>query len=204
MTPMSSPGAPPKKSNTTSIIIVVVVVGGLAALCCVGTLAAIAIPNFLKFQARSKQAEAKSNLKAAWVAEQAYFAEKDEYSEAFEKIGFAPERNNRYLYIVNPRGAALTPGKPSPGEHAMVEVDPRLAGGVTTTALLADIPGAVLAQAGVKGVCPADCQVTIVAAGNIDTDAALDVWSVSTAARTIAGEVVLAGMPFHDVDDLAR
>ncbi|HEX9605302.1 MAG TPA: prepilin-type N-terminal cleavage/methylation domain-containing protein, partial [Myxococcales bacterium] len=30
----------------------------------IGILAAIAIPNFIKFQARSKQSEAKANLKA--------------------------------------------------------------------------------------------------------------------------------------------
>ena len=46
----------------------------------IGILAAIAIPNFIKFQARSKQSEAKSNSKAMFTAEKAFFAEKDRYS----------------------------------------------------------------------------------------------------------------------------
>ena len=41
----------------------------------VGVLAAIAIPNFLKFQMRSKAGEGKVNLSAIRTAEEAYFAE---------------------------------------------------------------------------------------------------------------------------------
>src|SRR5436309_14721317 len=64
----------------------------------IGILAAIAIPNFIKFQARSKQSEAKANLKAIYTAEKAYFQEKDTYSNEVGRIGFAPERGNRYAY----------------------------------------------------------------------------------------------------------
>jgi prepilin-type N-terminal cleavage/methylation domain-containing protein len=39
----------------------------------IGILAAIAIPNFIKFQARSKQSEAKANLKAMFTAEKAFY-----------------------------------------------------------------------------------------------------------------------------------
>ena len=53
MTP--HPQGAPKKSSST-LLIVVLVVGGLAALCCVGSLAAIAVPNFIKFGGRAKQA----------------------------------------------------------------------------------------------------------------------------------------------------
>jgi prepilin-type N-terminal cleavage/methylation domain-containing protein len=45
----------------------------------IGILAAIAIPNFIKFQARSKQSEAKSNLKSIFTAERSFFQEKDRY-----------------------------------------------------------------------------------------------------------------------------
>ena len=64
----------------------------------IGILAAIAIPNFIKFQARSKQSEAKTNLKGVFQAEKSWFAEKDGYSSAFNYIGFIPERGNRYFY----------------------------------------------------------------------------------------------------------
>lgn len=45
----------------------------------IGILAAIAIPNFVKFQCRSKQSEAKTNLKAMYVAEESYYGEYDAF-----------------------------------------------------------------------------------------------------------------------------
>ena len=54
----------------------------------IGILAAIAIPNFIKFQARSKQSEAKANLKASFTAMKAFFQEKDRYSDKVQEIGF--------------------------------------------------------------------------------------------------------------------
>ena len=54
--------------------------------------------------------------------------------------------------------------------------------------------------------CEADggCDVTVVAAGNIDSDATIDVWSISTKERIIAGETVMPGMPFNHVSDLEK
>src|SRR5437773_1453977 len=66
----------------------------------IGILAAIAIPNFIKFQARSKQSEAKANLKAMFTAEKAFYQEKDRFSSYVAEVGFAPERNNRYNYAL--------------------------------------------------------------------------------------------------------
>ncbi|HET9157107.1 MAG TPA: prepilin-type N-terminal cleavage/methylation domain-containing protein, partial [Myxococcaceae bacterium] len=64
----------------------------------IGILAAIAIPNFIKFQARSKQSEAKSNLKAIFSGQKSLFGERDLYSPDINVIGFSPERGNRYAY----------------------------------------------------------------------------------------------------------
>ncbi len=107
MTPMNPQGGA-QKPKSNSVLIVVLVVGGLFMFCCVGSVAVIAVPNFIKFGARSKQAEAKSNLKGAFTAEKAWFGEKDTYSESLEEIGFAPERGNRYRYILSPSGDGLT------------------------------------------------------------------------------------------------
>src|SRR5438128_11357009 len=71
----------------------------------IGILAAIAIPNFIKFQARSKQSEAKANLKASFTAMKAFYQEKDRYWAVEREIVFVPERNNRYAYFLN--GAAV-------------------------------------------------------------------------------------------------
>ncbi len=53
----------------------------------IGILSAIAIPNFLKFQAKSKQAEARANLGGIYVAQLAYFSTMSTYG-TFTEIGF--------------------------------------------------------------------------------------------------------------------
>ncbi|MFP2927902.1 prepilin-type N-terminal cleavage/methylation domain-containing protein [Pyxidicoccus sp. 3LG] len=86
----------------------------------IGILAAIAIPNFIKFQARSKQSEAKSNLKGAFTAQKSYFQEKDKYSEIAGVIGFAPERGNRYYYLLDAEGVDGSTVQ----DRAGAEIDP--------------------------------------------------------------------------------
>ena len=62
----------------------------------IGILAAIAIPNFLKFQARAKQSEAKTNLKALYTAAKARFSEENNYTCGW--CDWAPEKNYKYTY----------------------------------------------------------------------------------------------------------
>jgi hypothetical protein len=103
MTPQ--PAAPQKKKMSGwSIVLIVLGVGGG---CCVvggGMLAAIAIPNFIKFQARSKQAECKTNLRALYRAERTFFDEKRVFSENAEQVGFVPE-TKYYAYAMSREGA---------------------------------------------------------------------------------------------------
>ncbi|KAK1548166.1 hypothetical protein Q3G72_021518 [Acer saccharum] len=65
----------------------------------IGILAAIAIPNFMKFQARARQSEAKVNLKAFFTAAKGYFAEYGAYQ--CEDCGYQPEAKNRYTYSLS-------------------------------------------------------------------------------------------------------
>ena len=65
----------------------------------IGILAAIAIPNFLKFQAKSKQSEAKSNLGAIFTGELAYFGEQNMYG-GFSQINWSPSGTPRYHYTL--------------------------------------------------------------------------------------------------------
>jgi len=69
----------------------------------IGILAAIAIPNFVKFQCRSKQSEAKTNLKAMYVSNEGYRGEFDFYvpmaSGSTNSAGWAVKGNKiRYDY----------------------------------------------------------------------------------------------------------
>ena len=86
----------------------------------IGILAAIAIPNFLMFQLRSKTSEAKTNLAGIRTAEEGYFAEFGRYVAAgshpgaptsqkqvwtlpaagFDTMGWAPEGDVYFMYTV--------------------------------------------------------------------------------------------------------
>ena len=65
----------------------------------IGILAAIAIPDFLKFQAKAKQSEAKTNLGAVFTTQVAYFGENNTYSTMFSMIHWEPEGANMYSYF---------------------------------------------------------------------------------------------------------
>ena len=78
----------------------------------IGILAAIAIPNFLQYQAKAKQSEAKRNLVAIHTGEIAYFAEHNNYLDDFNAIGFAVTGSSqRYYYeLGNASSGTLPPG----------------------------------------------------------------------------------------------
>ena len=65
----------------------------------VGILAAIGIPNFLRYRSYAMQAEARSSLAAIFVAEIAYFGDRRQFGNVSD-IGFAMAGNatNRYTY----------------------------------------------------------------------------------------------------------
>jgi type IV pilus assembly protein PilA len=65
----------------------------------IGILAAIAIPNFLKFQAKSKMSEAKTNLGAIYTGELAYFGEQNKYAD-FNAINWSPSGTPRYHFAL--------------------------------------------------------------------------------------------------------
>ena len=61
----------------------------------IGILAAIAIPNFVRFQARARQSEASTNLKSLFTGLR---TQQRKPPMAISSSGFAPERGNRYSY----------------------------------------------------------------------------------------------------------
>jgi prepilin-type N-terminal cleavage/methylation domain-containing protein len=61
----------------------------------IGILAAIAIPNFVRFQARARQAEVSNNLKSLFTSLR---TQQRMPSDRIRASGFSPERGNRYTY----------------------------------------------------------------------------------------------------------
>lgn len=78
----------------------------------IGILAVIAIPNFLKYQARAKQSEAKTNLAALYASEMAHFAEKNTYVDNFNEIGFSVTGSSQLYYyeLGRSHSGTLPPG----------------------------------------------------------------------------------------------
>ncbi|WP_224241528.1 prepilin-type N-terminal cleavage/methylation domain-containing protein [Hyalangium gracile] len=61
----------------------------------IGILAAIAIPNFVRFQARARQSEVNTNLKSLFTGLR---TQQRMPPPTIRSTGFAPERGNRYSY----------------------------------------------------------------------------------------------------------
>jgi type IV pilus assembly protein PilA len=136
----------------------------------IGILAAIAIPNFLMFQLRSKTGEAKTNLAAIRTAEEGYFAEFGTYVDAstvhpaaaagpqkqnwsggnvsFQTLGWAPEGEVYFTYAV------ATAGAPALTEYT-ADASGDLDGDGTTSdfGYVHPLPGALAGQAGTQGAC---------------------------------------------------
>ncbi len=64
----------------------------------IGILAAIAIPNFMRYQAKSKQSEAKGNLGSIYTSEITYNAENDAYTGTITALDWTSAGTTRYTY----------------------------------------------------------------------------------------------------------
>ena len=150
-----------------------------------GQVAAVSVPNYTKFQMRSKQSEAKSNMKAMFTAEKAFYQEKDRYSTLAGEVGFAPERNNRYAYFLN------SPERTRTGlESFSLRFTLFMDDGTPVRAIMARDPWTLY--------CPRHAQAA--------TDPT-DPWSISTQSRRRGcdnGGNVAAGEPANDLNDVNR
>ena len=199
----------------------------------VGILAAIAIPNFVKFQGRSKQSEVKANLRAMFIAEKAFFQEKDRYSFLVGEVGLAIERNNRYAYFMdgggnnggnnngnnnngNGGGGTLV-DRSAQQEHAVALTDI----GYSVDTFKYTDPIAKTANTYADGSCGSTAGITGtppgvfvgLAQGNIDADTTLDIWTVSTDTRTLTPSLtcdtsgtgaIAGGEPANETNDVSR
>jgi type IV pilus assembly protein PilA len=124
----------------------------------IGILAAIAIPNFLRYQAQSRQAEARLILSGIFVAEASFYGEQSRFSN-FGDIGFAlAGTSNRYAYRAH--------GTDTTGADTGVVV---MNAGTGTT----ENENTVVASAASAG------GFTATAVANLDNDVTIDMWHVN-------------------------
>ena len=177
----------------------------------IGLLAVLAIPNFMRFQARSKQGEVKLNLKALATTEQSYYQEKGAYTECLRKTGFSPERGNRYHYSINSAGdaeACNTVEGRNTGAGTTANTDSEVNADVFKYGTGVGITAVAAAAATVTytPVAPAGSSIVVAnnlvgvtasydsnasfgasAWGDIDNDTNADIWYISSVASTTAG-----------------
>jgi type IV pilus assembly protein PilA len=139
-----------------------------------GFLAAIAIPNFIRYQARSKQIECKLSLRELWNDEQAYRADHGHYATRFTDLRFQARPRNRYAYVLS--------------QSEVIPVDPRYRTDFDPVAAVRSF-----------GVGVKDDAFVAACVGNIDNDPTLDVWTVSSDDRTVP-----AGTPRNEVNDVVE
>jgi type IV pilus assembly protein PilA len=133
----------------------------------IGILAAIAIPNFITYQSKEKQSEAKVSLGAIFTSTVAFQAEQPTSTYVapnITAIGWAPSGTPRYSYWYD------------------VTTAPKFFSGSNTN----NVAGCDLSVEPTGTGAPVATQTafTSAAKGQIDTDATCDVWTVSDA-RTL-------------------
>jgi type IV pilus assembly protein PilA len=177
----------------------------------IGILAAIAVPNFIKYQARAKQSEAKASLRGFFMAQRHYFSERDGFTQDIGSLSFSPERGNRYAYrtAATPtawqvRSTALLSN--TPGRQG-IEVDCyKLGAGCTPqpTRFGAIAPFTVEYGSTISG--PTDTGLVtgpnggffMDATGTIDNDTDNDVWVISSGTIAVSASACtdeLRGVP---------
>ncbi len=141
----------------------------------IGILAAIAIPNFMRFQARSRTTEARTNLGAIYTAQVSYFGEGNSFG-FFPQIGWGPTGTPRYHYTMQ---TGVFSGNDDLNTGANVDGaggDPSWTGNFNGAAV--DGASPAIADPNAQGQRLA---FTVGACGNVDTSTldGLDAWVIN-------------------------
>lgn len=122
-----------------------------------GLIAAIAVPNYIRYMSKSRQSEARVNLSAIFVSEVSYFGEFSQFG-AFNQTGWTvAATTNRYAYRV---GAGATVGQD-----------------LIPPGIGADPGDNTIIPAGIAGAPSPGFTAT--ATANLDGDAFIDQWHVN-------------------------
>jgi type IV pilus assembly protein PilA len=119
----------------------------------IGLLAVLAIPNFVRSQAKARQSEAKTNLAGIFAAQTSYYAERATVAASFGETAWRPAGGSKYGYAMweSVEGDA--------GFHATAR--------------------AVIAGCDEPHPGGAHANFTACAAGNVDNDPAADRWYIN-------------------------
>jgi len=124
-------------------------------------------------QARSKQSECKTTLRALYRDQVNYRVAHGRYAGRFSDLDFQVGPRNRYAYLLS--------------DSEVIPVDPRYRTGFDP-----------VAEVHPFGVGVKEDAFVAACVGNIDDDPTLDVWTISSADRSVP-----AGTPLNEVNDVS-
>jgi type IV pilus assembly protein PilA len=185
---MPAPATPAPAAKSGSGKMIMLIIGGV--LCCgvvpvIGILAAIAIPNFLKFQCKSKQSEAKVNLSGIYISEVAFNGEYNTYTTDLKAINWTPDGSPAYIYGFARRGPGISAAKAAQAgiadynESRSDTANPALAGGVAyQTSKMVDQYQAPLTGKSLPADTTAGAKSFLAGAAGSVSPGRLDLWTI--------------------------
>lgn len=164
----------------------------------IGILAAVAIPNYQKYQAKARQTEAKIGLAAAYTAEKSFATENSSFTTCLRQIGYAPDTGSRRYYGIGFLSASSTATQCGPNTTAIActcfqfTADGTACAAASTCTDATDNYYAANARAQSNATMPVQTDLTgsvitkatqsftVTAAGNVSsTNGGLDKWTIN-------------------------
>jgi len=185
-----SPGTPehPEGRSTRSLLMIAGVIACLGTAIAVALLGTLVVRNFLSFNCRSLQSEAKMHLAGLYTAEKAFYAEYDTYTSDLVALHWQPDSSPRYVVGFAHPGPGLSADK----AHALNLTDydesrsdtanPALSSNATSwnPHRMQTFDGMALSALDLPRTSVEKDAFVAGAAGDIDTDPAtqLDLWTI--------------------------
>lgn len=141
----------------------------------VGILAVVAIPNYLTYQARTRQSEARANLAAIFTAQISFFAENisNSYGTGFVTIGWKPHGNTRYTYALAGGGSV------EPASNPVYLVATNEVTNTIGAAVVSPGGGSCVPSSDTPGGGGVPAAFVAQAIGNTDGDVTPDCWTIN-------------------------
>jgi type IV pilus assembly protein PilA len=146
----------------------------------IGILASVAVPNFQRFAAKAKQAEAKTSLSALFTAERAFASEWNSFCADFRNIGYQPVGQLRYRHGFGATGVTVPAGYVGAGVAAGgAPVNFNTSVAAVCTSFCNEITTPVAPGTVTAARTTAAGTFTAEARGDLDGDTTVDIWTLN-------------------------
>ena len=141
----------------------------------IGILSAVALPNFKKYQAKSKTSEAKLQLSAMYTAETSFNSDYDIYASCLKAMGYDPsgEVLQRYYAV----GSQVAFGTSEAGSMGVIACSTGAA--ITSNYTAGKTGNGITAASSVTGASGTTAGFSLLAEGTILSGGGSDAWAIN-------------------------